>query len=884
MKKIITILIAGGLLSGGIVARGQLNDIANDISSTELAQKYDSAPPELKAIYVREEAELKLTDIKNPELTSEGQIKDDVQVTIGDNTPAPRVLGIFGGGEKVFKPDIEMKRWNEVSFKLKTEKLLEDSTEDSIALEKDKVKYNSKKMSFEMHQTLDKEAYKYVWYLNEKPITNKVEFQMESKGLDFFYQPPLNEEFPESKNCSPTECDTDGDGVVDSFRPENVVGSYAVYHSTKGGMNDTYGKDYKVGKAFHIYRPHLIDANGLEAWGILHISDPIEILPDGREIRTYSVTLPDEIYNNGSYPIKSNDTFGYTSLGASSGLDQTATDTNNFAIRSGYAYTPSENGTLDKISFGAVLAVGTTDLIDLTVFLNELNSGGANSHRQIAKKEQLNSSFSTTAAFVDITMASEAFTPGVSYIINVVGDGADVNVASSQLRPVYDTTSSVNKYSEAISNGYVTLRDEDPWTPAAPTSVTRTHSIYATYTPISRTITTANFSYCRLMTMTAGGGSGGVATTTTLGFPLVATTTLSDLAATSSSGKIQKSFYNALQNQESPLDIVFGNEASCYANASIEALPHYFEKWATTTGEIAAWVQAPDISSTSAKTITMYYGNSAMTDNLNYPQLTFATSSYQKPIYQFDLNQKARAGNLTRDFFDLTYNQNHATSSGDISDTLRTGYIGNGVFFDGVNDGLLTVYPMNGLSTTTLNGLKDFTVLFMASSTGWGDGVEHRPVSFGGDTNNFIDVTKSSSNNFIGRYDAGATLDQAFASAAAYTGWKQFAMTGSKTKDQLKVFHNGAQISTTQTTLGTFSDAVAISSSYIGRASGGTYWSGTLDDVRLFATDLHEMDILTIFNNVINSARFWTFGNEETPTPPTPSEPSPYTDSFWDDI
>ena len=46
--------------------------------------------------------------------------------------------------------------------------------------------------------------------LKEKPATNKVEFTLNTKGLDFFYQPPL---LP--KKCS-------------KARPDNVVGSQSV--------------------------------------------------------------------------------------------------------------------------------------------------------------------------------------------------------------------------------------------------------------------------------------------------------------------------------------------------------------------------------------------------------------------------------------------------------------------------------------------------------------------------------------------------------------------------------------------------------------------------------------------------------------------------------
>ena len=106
-------------------------------------------------------------------------------------------------------------------------------------------------------------------------------------------------------------------------------------------MNDIYGKDYKVGKAFHIYRPKIIDAEGKETWGILKIENGI-----------YSVEILQEFLDKAVYPIKSNDTFGYTTLGAS-----TVDNENYISFESGQ---PAQNGTGSKITAGVQLDVTGT--------------------------------------------------------------------------------------------------------------------------------------------------------------------------------------------------------------------------------------------------------------------------------------------------------------------------------------------------------------------------------------------------------------------------------------------------------------------------------------------------------------------------------------------
>jgi len=88
---------------------------------------------------------------------------------------------------------------------------------------------------------------------------------MEVEGLVFYHQPALHPDHP-------TWCEEEG-GV--SICPENVVGSYAVYHAAKGNMHSSReeAEKYKAGKAFHIYRPRLTDATGASVWGNLTIDD-----------------------------------------------------------------------------------------------------------------------------------------------------------------------------------------------------------------------------------------------------------------------------------------------------------------------------------------------------------------------------------------------------------------------------------------------------------------------------------------------------------------------------------------------------------------------------------------------------------------------------------
>jgi len=160
--------------------------------------------------------------------------------------------------------------------------------------------------------------------LKKKPETNVFTYPIETKNLVYYYQPPL------------TQQEIDGG----AFRPEHVVGSYAVYHKTK--MNN----EYKTGKAFHIYRPKVYEQNNENnwVWGELSIDEDKGVL----------IVIVDQNWlDKAVYPVVIDPTFGYTTLGASEYCELA----DKLALRIG---NPGENGTADSISFGARLEAGTS--------------------------------------------------------------------------------------------------------------------------------------------------------------------------------------------------------------------------------------------------------------------------------------------------------------------------------------------------------------------------------------------------------------------------------------------------------------------------------------------------------------------------------------------
>jgi hypothetical protein len=167
--------------------------------------------------------------------------------------------------------------------------------------------------------------------LESRPSGDKVEFTLEcTSNIDFYYQPPINEENQyDSRIVDETRTETQGfdsGSNVIVNRPENVVGSYAVYN-TDTKNNQDQGTPYRAGKIGHIYRPKITDNDSNETWGTLTINGPGTLL---------TIDIPSAFLDSAVYPVVVDPTFGYTTIGSSStSIEDTITCLEAEAIQDG---------------------------------------------------------------------------------------------------------------------------------------------------------------------------------------------------------------------------------------------------------------------------------------------------------------------------------------------------------------------------------------------------------------------------------------------------------------------------------------------------------------------------------------------------------------------
>ena len=363
-----------------------------------------------------------------------------------------------------FKPKLKLKRWEgecflDIGFQECDEEELEEETdvEGNIT----KLKWKVKTADFELeleyepveprietvvvngkeHKFLQNEegSLEFRIVFGKKPLVNTFQFPIQTKGLRYAKQPSLHPNHPIWNN-----------GAV---CPENVVGSYAVYHATKKN------NEYMTGKAFHIYRPKAIDSSANEVWCDLNIENNV-----------LTVTVPQSFLDSAVYPVVIDPDFGYTTTGSSwellAGFGTTS-------VREGSAWTmPAGGGTANWIK---AYLKGDALTCDCKAFINQKDSVAAGQHGQIAGPVE-NLNCIVAVHWEEFTLSSEALTGGVVYILNAVGNKDDTD-ASNSYWIAYDEDGCVASYGEAHNYG----TPESPWV-VDPEGTTRDYSIYCNYT------------------------------------------------------------------------------------------------------------------------------------------------------------------------------------------------------------------------------------------------------------------------------------------------------------------------------------------------------------------------------------------------------------------
>ena len=366
-------------------------------------------------------------------------------------------------------PEVRMKKWNgEVDLGIKYANITATGAQKGNVMEWKGSKEELRTYVLEPGEGMEDGGLEIELVLKEKPANNVFEFQLEgTEDLDFFYQAPMNER-PECATGSTETLCLDEEGNETGSMPENVVGSYAIYHKTNANY-EIGSTNYATGKVGHIYRPKIVDADGTETWGTLN-----------HENGVLWVTVPQEFLNNATYPVIVDPTVGYTTIGSFCPI--VANFFNKSATKRGNTVTVSATSTLASGSAGVYYNGATTSEMWFGIY--EEDSAGSGSHDLITSMEG-SVTFPDPAGFeVVYATTTPEIVPG-DYILSVVANASDPDINLGRVSLCRDGGQpSTNNYNEGDTepSAYTKAKNEDPWTETA-SATTSVYSLYFTTEP-----------------------------------------------------------------------------------------------------------------------------------------------------------------------------------------------------------------------------------------------------------------------------------------------------------------------------------------------------------------------------------------------------------------
>jgi hypothetical protein len=270
--------------------------------------------------------------------------KDRVVVKIGNE--------LSGSSANNFQPILNISRWDETFLSIVPTNIWPGTGTVTLTVNQSASKITASRGNitlnfYNLSKDLPEGGFEYEVVFSNSPINNTLQFTLNTKGLVAYYQPPLN---IKNKSCTPTDCISPWG--TQTHRLENAVGSYAIYYTKSGDYTKSGGKNYKVGKFGHLYRPFITDKTGKnKSWVDMNITGS-----------TLTLTINQSEIKSFLYPIQLDPTFGTTS--APNESETTIPNAMEFA---GWATsTPASSGTLTSISVycqGAELEPGTNHVV-----------------------------------------------------------------------------------------------------------------------------------------------------------------------------------------------------------------------------------------------------------------------------------------------------------------------------------------------------------------------------------------------------------------------------------------------------------------------------------------------------------------------------------------
>lgn len=340
-----------------------------------------------------------------------------------------------------FRPHVRVKKWGEEAysaFGIPTVRNITPTFDGNrVTWRDDLAKVEARFYDLAPGPTREHGGWEFELVLLDRPASPSWVFPIESKGLDWWYQGPL----------SPVE------SARGNVRPARVIGSYAVYHSSKGVMlPSTEADKYRTGKAFHFYRPVAVDALGNRK--------PLDLVYDP-DLSTLTISGDPAWFLAANYPVTIDPDIGFTSLGG------TPDSTNNYILTTRFTAPSAGDANPGTWFFGSNGDSGVVVACAAYSSAGDASPSG-------------NSKVSSGAALITLGSTAQFYSASVTW--TSIAASTDYWLACNNAnngRTYYDTTGGIDAYFVARTHANDM---PDPFTAGATDWGSQKISTYVSYT------------------------------------------------------------------------------------------------------------------------------------------------------------------------------------------------------------------------------------------------------------------------------------------------------------------------------------------------------------------------------------------------------------------